>query len=324
MSVHVKRSTRSFLGCMTEVLEGRNHFSRGTNCRPARPRRVDASVPFSHVRPVVFIRPASRPGKPDGGRGLPSGSHVGWKYTAPDPREESFRPGPLYWSHHHVHGDDDTARRRSPGSRPGSPRRSTGLTLEQYEAMVDAGILGKRDRVHLIDGFLVAKMTQNDPHATADDTLRRGAHSSRAGRAGTCRAGKPIRIPRLTSRPEPDRSVVRRAVRDYVRRSPEPARSRPCGGGGGRHPGRRSKARWGLRACRHPALLDRQRGSRPGGGYSRPGPAGYEALEVLAPGHVPLGRDRRGRGRAVPGGRHPPRTGCPVSSQRSGGRARSR
>src|SRR5262249_59525232 len=43
------------------------------------------------------------------------------------------------------------------------------LTLEQYEAMVDAGILGKRDRVHLIDGFLVSKMTENDPHATADE-----------------------------------------------------------------------------------------------------------------------------------------------------------
>jgi hypothetical protein len=43
------------------------------------------------------------------------------------------------------------------------------LSLEQYEAMVDAGILGKRDRVHLIDGLLVAKMTQNDPPATADE-----------------------------------------------------------------------------------------------------------------------------------------------------------
>jgi hypothetical protein len=38
------------------------------------------------------------------------------------------------------------------------------LTLEQYEAMVDAGIFTEHDRLHLINGYLVAKMTQNDPH----------------------------------------------------------------------------------------------------------------------------------------------------------------
>src|SRR5690242_1309938 len=48
-----------------------------------------------------------------------------------------------------------------PGWMLSSPYR---LTLEQYERMVDEGILNGRDCVHLIDGFLVAKMTQNDPH----------------------------------------------------------------------------------------------------------------------------------------------------------------
>jgi hypothetical protein len=43
------------------------------------------------------------------------------------------------------------------------------LTLEQYEAMVDSGIFSGRDRLHLISGYLVAKMTQNDLHATADE-----------------------------------------------------------------------------------------------------------------------------------------------------------
>ncbi len=32
------------------------------------------------------------------------------------------------------------------------------IALEKYEAMVDAGILTKRDKVHLINGVLVAKM----------------------------------------------------------------------------------------------------------------------------------------------------------------------
>ena len=43
------------------------------------------------------------------------------------------------------------------------------LTLEQYEAMVDSGIFTGRDKVQLINGYLVTKMTQNTPHATADD-----------------------------------------------------------------------------------------------------------------------------------------------------------
>lgn len=43
------------------------------------------------------------------------------------------------------------------------------LTLDQYEAMVAGGLFSARDRLHLINGFLVAKMTRNDPHCTADE-----------------------------------------------------------------------------------------------------------------------------------------------------------
>src|SRR6185437_14714972 len=38
------------------------------------------------------------------------------------------------------------------------------LTVKQYDQMVEAGILGKRDRVELIEGILVAKMGRNRPH----------------------------------------------------------------------------------------------------------------------------------------------------------------
>ena len=60
------------------------------------------------------------------------------------------------------------SRRRCPGPGwiPSPPYR---LTLEQYERMVDEGIIERADRVHLINGILVAKMTQNAPHCTADD-----------------------------------------------------------------------------------------------------------------------------------------------------------
>ena len=43
------------------------------------------------------------------------------------------------------------------------------FTLDQYEAMVASGAFTAKDRFHLINGFLVAKMTQNDPHSTADE-----------------------------------------------------------------------------------------------------------------------------------------------------------
>jgi Uma2 family endonuclease len=105
---------------------------------------------------------------------------------------------------------------------PSPPYR---LTLEQYERMVDEGIIGEHDRVHLINGILVAKMTQDDPHCTADDLC--DAALRQVIPAGWCiRGAKPIRIPgragRRDSKPEPDRCVVRGTVRDYEERTPGP------------------------------------------------------------------------------------------------------
>jgi Uma2 family endonuclease len=95
------------------------------------------------------------------------------------------------------------------------------FTLDQYEAMVASGALSDKDRFHLINGFLVAKMTQNDPHCTADDLC--GEALTRVIPAGWyIRASKPIRLP-PGSKPEPDRCVVRGTIRDYSRLSPGPA-----------------------------------------------------------------------------------------------------
>lgn len=96
------------------------------------------------------------------------------------------------------------------------------LSLEQYEAMVESGAFSARDRFHLINGYLVAKMTQNDAHCTADDLC--GAALSRVIPSGWyVRPAKPIRLPSQVSKPEPDRCVVRGTIRDYSQRSPEPA-----------------------------------------------------------------------------------------------------
>ena len=42
------------------------------------------------------------------------------------------------------------------------------MSIDQYEKLVDAGIFTKRDKFQLVNGILVAKMTQNPPHTVAD------------------------------------------------------------------------------------------------------------------------------------------------------------
>jgi Uma2 family endonuclease len=96
------------------------------------------------------------------------------------------------------------------------------MTLEQYEALVASGVFTKRDRFHLINGYLVAKMTQNPPHCVADQS--RGKALDRTIPDGWhVRPAMPVRLPTQISEPEPDRCVVRGAIHDYLRRHPEPA-----------------------------------------------------------------------------------------------------
>ncbi len=89
------------------------------------------------------------------------------------------------------------------------------MTVEQYEAMVASGAFCTKDRFHLINGYLVAKMTQNPPHGVADELC--GAELARIVPADRyhIRGAKPIRLPGQASVPEPDRCVVRGTIRDY-------------------------------------------------------------------------------------------------------------
>jgi Uma2 family endonuclease len=92
------------------------------------------------------------------------------------------------------------------------------MSIEQYEKMVDAGVFTKGDKLELINGLLVAKMTQNDPHSTAD-TLTGDALRAIIPAPWHVRSAKPVRLP-PRSKPEPDYTVVKGAVRDYASRSP--------------------------------------------------------------------------------------------------------
>jgi len=96
------------------------------------------------------------------------------------------------------------------------------MTVEQYEAMVASGAFSKKDRFHLINGYLVAKMTQPPPHRVADELC--GAELARIIPADRYHipGAKPIRLPGRASEPEPDRCVVRGTIRDYEDRHPGP------------------------------------------------------------------------------------------------------
>ena len=53
------------------------------------------------------------------------------------------------------------------------PERLARLTVDQYEAMVESGVFTKRDRLTLVNGVLVTKLTKNRPHVIATEETRR-------------------------------------------------------------------------------------------------------------------------------------------------------
>ena len=195
---------------------------------------------------------------------------------------------------------------------PSPPYR---LTLEQYERMVNEGIIGEHDRVHLINGILVAKMTQNDPHCTADDLC--DAALRRVIPAGWyIRGAKPIRIPgragRRDSKPEPDRCVVRGTVRDYEERTPGPSDVGLVVEIADTSLTEDRKYATDLYGPADPGLLDRQPGGPPGGGVYEAGATWLPLDRDLQRGAVRPGRDRR------PGSRPNRRRGHPAVASTSG------
>ncbi len=68
------------------------------------------------------------------------------------------------------------------------------MSLEQYDALVESGIFTERDRLQLINGILVAKVTQGDDHCVADEDCRTALE--RALPPGWfIRSNKPVDIP---------------------------------------------------------------------------------------------------------------------------------
>jgi hypothetical protein len=73
-------------------------------------------------------------------------------------------------------------------------RRPARLSVEKYEAMVASGLLTKRDRLELIEGNLVQKMTKHPPYAVTTGLSLDGVGTALPAGWHT-RQEQPVRIP---------------------------------------------------------------------------------------------------------------------------------
>ena len=95
------------------------------------------------------------------------------------------------------------------------------LTVDQYDQMVENGILPETNRFEPIEGRIVEKDVKNPVRAAAAECTRRSIDQALPAGWHT-RGEQPVRIPNRRSEPEPDVSVVRGAIRDYTTRHPGP------------------------------------------------------------------------------------------------------
>ncbi len=99
---------------------------------------------------------------------------------------------------------------------PAQPRMYR-LSVAQYERMARLGILTKDDRVELIEGLLVEKMTKNERHLTTVWRIAR-AFGRILPDGWLSVTESPVRLGR--SEPEPDVMVIRGTIEDYDHRKP--------------------------------------------------------------------------------------------------------
>jgi Uma2 family endonuclease len=93
------------------------------------------------------------------------------------------------------------------------------LSVEQYHAMIQAGILTEDDPVELLEGWLVTKMPKNPRHSAVTQLIQ--AALTRSLPAGWhVRGQEPVTTE--DSEPEPDVVVARGDLRQYLDRHPGP------------------------------------------------------------------------------------------------------
>jgi Uma2 family endonuclease len=105
-----------------------------------------------------------------------------------------------------------------PVSPPPEPMRQ--FSVDEFHRMIEAGILGKEDRVELLEGWLVAKMVHNPKHDSTVAAMHE-AVQNRLPRGWHIRVQSAITT--QDSEPEPDLVVASGSALGYASAHPGPA-----------------------------------------------------------------------------------------------------
>ncbi|GIK55226.1 MAG: Uma2 family endonuclease [Chloroflexi bacterium] len=93
------------------------------------------------------------------------------------------------------------------------------ISVERYHEMIESGSLTENDRLELLEGYLVEKMTVHPPHSFTTDQIR-DELTAIVGSEHFVKSQQPITT--AESEPEPDVIVVKGRKRDFVQRHPGP------------------------------------------------------------------------------------------------------
>jgi len=96
-----------------------------------------------------------------------------------------------------------------------------GWTVEEFERLAEMGFFAPDEKLELIEGEIVAKMTQNPPHAIAVRLMDIALHRA-FGQGFDIRCQLPLTL-ESGNRPEPDLAVVEGAPRDFLQSHPTSA-----------------------------------------------------------------------------------------------------
>jgi Uma2 family endonuclease len=99
------------------------------------------------------------------------------------------------------------------------PELPARFTVEQYHAMIDAGVFAEDEGFELLEGWLFHKMAKKATHSVTTRKLRKKLESLLSPEWDVD-SQEPITT--LDSEPEPDISVVRAGARDNKKRHPKP------------------------------------------------------------------------------------------------------
>lgn len=94
------------------------------------------------------------------------------------------------------------------------------ITVDQYDRMLETGILREGDPIELIDGMLVPKIPKSPEHSYSRNVIMK-ALARLLPDGWTWGPEQPVRIPDYNE-PEPDIAVLRGTDEDYEHRHPGP------------------------------------------------------------------------------------------------------